>query len=84
MLRSASNSKAFFLRCYSLYLAGEKRKEEERIELAGPLGKSETSNKVSVSTSSSCTARIDCRTRPQLSFVAGFGKQEDGLLPAEG
>lgn len=46
LLRDAQNTKACFLRCYSLYLAGEKRKEEERVELSGPLGKAETVNKV--------------------------------------
>jgi hypothetical protein len=48
VLKEAQNSKAWFLRCYSLYLAGEKRKEEERIELSGPLGRTETANKVNV------------------------------------
>lgn len=28
---------ARFLRCYALYLAGEKRKSEELVEVAGPL-----------------------------------------------
>lgn len=46
LLRNSKNSKALFLRCYSLYLAGEKRKDEERIELSGPLGKAQTTNKV--------------------------------------
>ena len=46
ILRGSQNSKAVFLRCYALYLAGEKRKEEERIELSGTLGKAETTNKV--------------------------------------
>ncbi|OVA14337.1 Tetratricopeptide TPR-1 [Macleaya cordata] len=40
-LRDQTGKKAVFLRCYALYLAGEKRKEEEMIELDGPLGKSE-------------------------------------------
>lgn len=44
MLRDTPGKKAFFLRCYSLYLAGEKRKEEEAIELEGPLGKNDAVN----------------------------------------
>ncbi|KAL4178637.1 hypothetical protein AMTRI_Chr13g116080 [Amborella trichopoda] len=44
VLRGHKGKKAIFLRGYALYLAGEKRKEEEMIELAGPLGKSETVN----------------------------------------
>lgn len=44
MLRETPGKKAFFLRCYSLYLAGEKRKEEEAIELEGPLGKNDAVN----------------------------------------
>lgn len=47
LLKDCQSSKAWFLRCYSLYLAGEKRKEEERIELSGPLGRAETINKAS-------------------------------------
>ncbi|KAF6260843.1 POT family-domain-containing protein [Scenedesmus sp. NREL 46B-D3] len=35
---------AVFLRCYALYLAGERRKEEERIEASGPLGSAVTAN----------------------------------------
>ncbi|XP_057857553.1 anaphase-promoting complex subunit 8 isoform X2 [Cryptomeria japonica] len=44
VLRETPGKKALFLRCYSLYLAGEKRKEEEAIELGGPLGKSDGLN----------------------------------------
>ncbi|KAJ6809754.1 anaphase-promoting complex subunit 8 [Iris pallida] len=44
-LRGQNGKKAVFLRCYALYLAGEKRKEEEMIELEGHLGKSEPMNK---------------------------------------
>lgn len=44
MLRDQKGKKAVFLRCYALYLAGEKRKEEEMIELEGPLGKSDSVN----------------------------------------
>ncbi|KAK1305406.1 Anaphase-promoting complex subunit 8 [Acorus calamus] len=43
-LRDQTGQKAVFLRGYSLYLAGEKRKEEEVIELEGPLGKSDSVN----------------------------------------
>ena len=35
--QAASGSKARFLRCYALYLAGEKRKTEELVEVAGPM-----------------------------------------------
>jgi anaphase-promoting complex subunit 8 len=34
-LRTVAGPKALFLRCYSQYLAGEKRKAEEVVELAG-------------------------------------------------
>ncbi|KAJ4967416.1 hypothetical protein NE237_019265 [Protea cynaroides] len=44
-LRDQTGKKAMFLRCYALYLAGEKRKEEEMIELEGPLGKSDAVNR---------------------------------------
>ncbi|URD83175.1 Anaphase-promoting complex subunit [Musa troglodytarum] len=43
-LRGQTGKKAGFLRCYALYLAGEKRKEEEMIELDGSLGKSDVVN----------------------------------------
>ncbi|EFJ14516.1 hypothetical protein SELMODRAFT_268860 [Selaginella moellendorffii] len=43
-LRGATGKKSFFLRCYATYLAGEKRKEEEIIELGGPLGRSDAVN----------------------------------------
>ncbi|WOL15962.1 hypothetical protein Cni_G24744 [Canna indica] len=43
-LRGQTGKKAVFLRCYALYLAGEKRKEEEMIELDGSLGKSDVVN----------------------------------------
>lgn len=33
-----------FLRCYATYLAGVKRREEERVERAGPLGKADVAN----------------------------------------
>ncbi|KAL3158903.1 anaphase-promoting complex component apc8 [Trebouxia sp. C0010 RCD-2024] len=45
VLRTSAGNKARFLRCYSLYLAGEKRKEEERVENGGPLGKEDVTNK---------------------------------------
>ncbi|KAL3640657.1 anaphase-promoting complex component apc8 [Castilleja foliolosa] len=45
VLRDQTGKKAVFLRCYALYLAGEKRKEEEMIELEGPLGKSNSLNR---------------------------------------
>ncbi|CAA7396820.1 unnamed protein product [Spirodela intermedia] len=44
VLRTQTSKKSIFLRCYALYLAGEKRKEEEMIELEGPLGRSEVCN----------------------------------------
>lgn len=49
VLRDQTGRKAVFLRCYALYLAGEKRKEEEIIELEGPLGKSNVVNRELVS-----------------------------------
>ncbi|XP_021733705.1 anaphase-promoting complex subunit 8-like [Chenopodium quinoa] len=49
VLRDQAGRKAVFLRCYALYLAGEKRKEEEIIELEGPLGKSNVVNRELVS-----------------------------------
>ncbi|XP_048229235.1 anaphase-promoting complex subunit 8 isoform X2 [Ricinus communis] len=45
VLRDQNGKKSVFLRCYALYLAGEKRKEEEMIELEGPLGKSDAVNR---------------------------------------
>ncbi|KAF5200200.1 Anaphase promoting complex subunit 8/cell division cycle protein23-like protein [Thalictrum thalictroides] len=45
VLRDQIGKKAVFLRCYSLYMAGEKRKDEETIELDGPLGKSDAVNR---------------------------------------
>ncbi|KAF3796278.1 Anaphase-promoting complex subunit 8 [Nymphaea thermarum] len=44
VLRDQTGKKAMFLRGYALYLAGEKRKEEEMIELEGPFGKGTTIN----------------------------------------
>nr|XP_028953587.1 LOW QUALITY PROTEIN: anaphase-promoting complex subunit 8-like [Malus domestica] len=45
VLRDQNGKKrSVFLRSYALYLAGEKRKEEEMIELEGPLGKSDIVN----------------------------------------
>ncbi|KAK7830228.1 anaphase-promoting complex subunit 8 [Quercus suber] len=49
VLRDQTGKKSVFLRCYALYLAGEKRKEEEVIELEGPLGKSDSVNRELVS-----------------------------------
>eukprot|EP01018_Ginkgo_biloba_P038683 Gb_03388 [translate_table: standard] len=43
-LRDAIGKKSLFLRCYALFMAGEKRKEEETVELAGPLGKKDAVN----------------------------------------
>eukprot|EP00241_Pyramimonas_parkeae_P020770 CAMPEP_0114326430 /NCGR_PEP_ID=MMETSP0059-20121206/29721_1 /TAXON_ID=36894 /ORGANISM="Pyramimonas parkeae, Strain CCMP726" /LENGTH=102 /DNA_ID=CAMNT_0001455405 /DNA_START=255 /DNA_END=561 /DNA_ORIENTATION=+ len=34
-LKGQTGSKSVFLRCFALYLAGEKRKGEEAVELAG-------------------------------------------------
>ncbi|XP_051193488.1 anaphase-promoting complex subunit 8 [Lolium perenne] len=44
VLRGHVGRKAVFLRCYALYMAGEKRKDEETIELEGSLGKSNVVN----------------------------------------
>ncbi|CAN1753517.1 Anaphase-promoting complex subunit 8, partial [Linum perenne] len=43
-LRDQTGNKSVFLRNYALFLAGEKRKEEESIELTGSLGKSDATN----------------------------------------
>lgn len=48
-LRDQTGKKAVFLRCYALYLSGEKRKEEEIIELEGPSGKGDVVNNELVS-----------------------------------
>ena len=74
ILRGTQNSKAVFLRCYALYLAGEKRKEEERIELSGTLGKAETTNKVTARLLLSTTAEaveISCLDNEQIMAVDG-------------
>ncbi|KAJ7945924.1 anaphase-promoting complex subunit 8 [Quillaja saponaria] len=44
VLRDQTGKKSLFLRCYALYLSGEKRKEEVTIELEGLLGKSDAVN----------------------------------------
>ncbi|KAK9203068.1 hypothetical protein WN943_013322 [Citrus x changshan-huyou] len=49
VLRDQTGRRSVFLRCYALYLAGEKRKEEEMIELEGPLGKSNAVNRELIS-----------------------------------
>ncbi|MQL89598.1 hypothetical protein Taro_022172 [Colocasia esculenta] len=45
VLRGQTSRKSVFLRCYALYLAGEKRREEEMIELEGPMGRSDVCNR---------------------------------------
>ncbi|KAI4371024.1 hypothetical protein MLD38_019302 [Melastoma candidum] len=45
VLRDQMGKKSIFLRCYSLFLAGEKRKEEEMIEVEDSLGKSDIVNR---------------------------------------
>ncbi|WJX23654.1 anaphase-promoting complex component apc8, variant 2 [Trifolium repens] len=49
VLRDQIDMKSLFLRFYALYLAGEKRKEEEMIEIDGPLGKGGAVNRELVS-----------------------------------
>ncbi|CAI9112380.1 OLC1v1012826C1 [Oldenlandia corymbosa var. corymbosa] len=49
ILRDQTSKQAVFLRCYALYLAGEKRKAEEMVELEGPLGKGDAVNKELIS-----------------------------------
>lgn len=44
LLAKQTGRKAVFLRCFALYLAGEKRKEEEMIEIEGSFGKTEAIN----------------------------------------
>lgn len=46
VLRGAAGARALFLRGYARYLAGERRREEERVEAAGPLGKVDAVNAV--------------------------------------
>ena len=46
-LKGLGGPKTLFLRSYATYLAGEKRRDEERLEAAGPLGKSDAVNRVS-------------------------------------
>eukprot|EP00271_Cylindrocystis_brebissonii_P018471 TRINITY_DN5248_c0_g1_i2.p1 TRINITY_DN5248_c0_g1~~TRINITY_DN5248_c0_g1_i2.p1 ORF type:complete len:275 (-),score=63.24 TRINITY_DN5248_c0_g1_i2:291-1115(-) len=43
-LRELKGHKAFFIRWYSIYLAGEKRKEEEMVEAGGLWAKADTLN----------------------------------------
>uniref|UniRef100_A0A061QKZ3 Anaphase-promoting complex subunit 8 n=1 Tax=Tetraselmis sp. GSL018 TaxID=582737 RepID=A0A061QKZ3_9CHLO len=43
-LKGKNSARSKFLRCYSIYLAGVKQQEEERIEKSGPLGKADASN----------------------------------------
>lgn len=54
VLRGAAGARALFLHGYARYLAGERRREEERVEAAGPLGKVEAVN--AVRTLAPCTA----------------------------
>ncbi|KAL8140764.1 hypothetical protein V2J09_006785 [Rumex salicifolius] len=49
VLREQASPKSIFLRFYALFLAGEKRKDEEMIELEGALGKSDAVNRELVS-----------------------------------
>jgi anaphase-promoting complex subunit 8 len=44
VLKGLGGPRTLFLRSYATYLAGEKRREEERMEAAGPLGKSDAQN----------------------------------------
>jgi anaphase-promoting complex subunit 8 len=44
-LQHCSGPRAVFLKLYARYLAGESRREEDRIEAAGPLGRSTSRNK---------------------------------------
>lgn len=46
MLKGLKGPREIFLRGYCAYLAGEKQKEEERLEHAGLLGKGDAVNKV--------------------------------------
>lgn len=42
----ATDTKSLFLKSYALYLAGERRKHEEKIELSGTLGKVDVQNRM--------------------------------------
>ncbi|KAG0483695.1 hypothetical protein HPP92_011779 [Vanilla planifolia] len=54
VLRKQTSKKAVFLRCYALYLAGEKRKEEEMLETEGSFGRNEAVNSELVPLERSC------------------------------
>ena len=58
VLRGAAGARALFLRGYARYLAGERRREEERVEAAGPLGKVDAVNAVwDLALAFTCTRR---------------------------
>ena len=49
MLRGLGGARTLFLRSYATYLAGERRREEERAEAAGPLGRGDAVNQACAS-----------------------------------
>ncbi|KAL5722362.1 anaphase-promoting complex component apc8 [Ranunculus cassubicifolius] len=73
-LRDQTGKKAVFLRCYSLYLAGERRKEEEIIELDGSLGKGAAVNNELVS------IETELSTSHQNATIDPFGLYLYGLV----
>ncbi|XP_027124895.1 anaphase-promoting complex subunit 8-like [Coffea arabica] len=79
VLREQTSKKAVFLRCYALYLAGEKRKEEETMELEGPLGKSDAVNKELISLERELSGLRKCGTIDSFClFLYGLVLKEKG------
>ncbi|KAL8457668.1 hypothetical protein ACS0TY_035512 [Phlomoides rotata] len=79
VLRDQTSKISMFLRCYSLYLAGEKRKEEEMIELEGPLGKSDATNRELLSLERELsTLRKNGSIDPFCLYVYGLVLKEKG------
>ncbi|AET01800.2 putative acetyltransferase A, auxiliary subunit [Medicago truncatula] len=79
VLRDQIGRKSVFLRSYALYLAGEKRKEEELIELDGPLGKSDAVNQEFVSLERELsTLRKNDKVDPFLLYLYGLILKQKG------
>lgn len=58
-LNDCKSDEAFFLRCYSLYLAGEKAKEDEQVDVIGTLEPAEFVNKELLGLKSALATRVD-------------------------
>ncbi|CAN6268381.1 unnamed protein product [Urochloa humidicola] len=74
VLQNQVGRKAVFLRCYALYMAGEKRKVAEMIELEGSLGKSNAVNQELVALDR------ELSTHRRTGSVDSFGLYLYGLL----